>query len=215
MTTNVIHPLSSLTSELKVLLQEDTDHRLREIVNANINTRFAGTSPALADFRLAIANKDVQNDPTVLDDFRHLVPFTDYEDYRSLISKFMERPCKLSEVENLLTPGLPDFLCFSSSTSGKKPKLFPRRCESIYHVPMANLYNAASKVMVIYSVSCKDLVEVVAESGETNHTIALSVASTARWRAYMGWSVQTDDTRMTSIGMCPAICCIVIVEYFG
>ena len=212
MATNAIHPLASLTSELKVLLQEDTDRRLHEIINANINTRFAGTSPALADFRLAIANKDVQNDPTVLDDFRRLVSFTDYEDYRPLMFKFMERPCKLSEVENLLTPGLPDFLCPSSSTSGKASKLFPRRCESIRHVPMASLSDGKSKMVVIHSHYYKSLVEVVAESDETVHMIPFSGSASARRRAYMGWTIQTDDTRMTSIGTHLVIQCTVIVE---
>ena len=204
MATDTIHPLTSLTSELKVLLQEDTDRRLREIINANINTRFAGTSPALADFRLAITNKDVQNDPTVLDDFRRLVSFTDYEDYRSLIAKFMERPCKLSEVDNLLTPGLPDFLCFSSSTSGKKPKLFPRRCQTL-HFDMATLGYRETKVVAIYSVDHKGLVEVMTDSGETVHTVALSCSSSARARASMNWTVQTDDTRMTLMSTCSAM----------
>ena len=123
MTISTIHPLSSLSPEDKILLQQGTDSRLQEIIYANIATRFASS---LVDFHLAVTKKDVKNDATILDDFRRLVPLTEYESYRPLLVKFKERPCKLSEVENLLTPGLPDFLCWSSSTSGKEPKVFPK-----------------------------------------------------------------------------------------
>ena len=203
MTISAIRPLTSLTSEHKAFLLEDTNHRLHRIINTNITTRFAGSSPALADFRLAIANKDVKNDPTVLDDFRRLVPFTDYESYRPLISKFMERPCKLSEVENLLTPGLPDFLCPSSSTSGKEPKLFPRRRQTLPYPSVTGFYHGASKVAIIYGVDYKDLLDIVTNSGETVHTITFCCSMAARWRTSMDWAIQTDDnTRMMSIGTC-------------
>ena len=65
-----IPPLTSLTSELQASLREGTDSRLREILHTNIATRFVGTSPALADFRLASAIKDVKHDETILNDFR-------------------------------------------------------------------------------------------------------------------------------------------------
>ena len=200
MATSIIHPLTSLTPELKTLLRGDIDRQLREIINANINTCFAGTSPALADFRLAVATNDVQNDTTVLDDFRRLVSFTDYESYRPLISKFMERPCKLSEVENLLAPGLPDYLCHSSSTSGTKPKNFPRLHQSVRYQSMAGLYHGVSKAVTIYGLDCEDLVEIVTDSGAIVHTIPLCPVMSASWRSTMNWTVQTDDTRMMSIG---------------
>ena len=202
MTINTIRPLTSLTSEHKAFLLEDTNRRLHRIINTNLTTRFAGSSPALADFRLAIANKDVKNDPTVLDDFRRLVSFTDYESYLPLISKFMERPCKLSDVENLLTPGLPDFLCPSSSTSGKKPKLFPRQRQNFHHKSVTGFYYGASKVSIIYDVEHEDLLDIVTNSGETVHTIALCCSMAARWRTTMNWTLETDSTRMMSIGTC-------------
>ena len=56
--------------------------------------------------------------------FRRLVPLTDYEAYGPWIAKFLERPCELSEVENLLAPGLPRSIAVSSSTSSNKRKHF-------------------------------------------------------------------------------------------
>ena len=205
MAIDTIYPLVSLTPELKVLLQEDADRRLHEIIKENINTRFADCSPALADFRRAIEDKDIQNDATVLDDFRRLVSFTDYGFYRPLIDKFLERPCKLSEVENLLAPGLPDFLCPSSATSGRKPKLFPKRSQCIHNPSITGIYHGASKVVIISNVRYKEVFEIVTDLGETVHTIALSSMEAARWRASMNWSIQTDDTRMASISTCPVI----------
>jgi len=79
-----------LTSELEAFLREDTDRRLREIINANVTTRFTSCSPTLVDFCLAIANKDMKDDATTLDDFYHLVPVTEYDLYCFLITKLME-----------------------------------------------------------------------------------------------------------------------------
>ncbi|KIM68271.1 hypothetical protein SCLCIDRAFT_106612 [Scleroderma citrinum Foug A] len=193
MTISAIHPLSSLSPEDKILLRQGTESRLREIICANIATRFASSSSSLVDFRLAVANKDVKNDATILDDFRRLVPLTEYESYRPLLMKFKERPCKLSEVENLLAPGLPDFLCRSSSTSGRESKVFPKHSRSLHHQAITDI---SGKVADIYSISYRDLLQVVTDSGEAVHTVALTVSSTARWRTTMNWSIETDDARM-------------------
>ncbi|KIM52482.1 hypothetical protein SCLCIDRAFT_1223676 [Scleroderma citrinum Foug A] len=193
MTISTIHPLSSLSLEDKILLRQGTDRRLREIICANIATRFASSSSSLVDFRLAVANRDVKNDATILDDFRRLVPLTEYEAYRPLLMKFKERPCKLSEVENLLAPGLPDFLCESSSTSGKESKVFPKHSQSLHHQAITDI---SGNVADIYSISYRDLLQVVADSGEAVHTVPLTVSSTARWRTTMNWSIETDDARM-------------------
>jgi len=197
--STVIHPLSSLSPEHKILLREDVDSRLRNIISANITTRFATLSSSLADFCLAVTNKDAKNDATVLDDFRHLVPPTDYESYRPFIAKFTERPCKLSEVENLLAPGLPDFLCDSSSTAGREPKVFPKYRQSLRHQSIKDI---SGKVADIYTIGYRDVLQVVTDSGEAVHTVILSFSSTARWRTTMNWSIETDDTRMGTIGMC-------------
>ena len=199
MSLSTIHPLSSLSPEHQILLRQGTDRRLKEIICANIGTRFASS---LVEFCLAVADKDVKNDTTILDDFRRLVPLTEYESYRLLLMKFKERPCKLSEVENLLTPGLPDFLCWSSSTSGKEPKVFPKHGRSLHHKVITDI---SGKVADVYSISYKDLLQVVTDSGEAVHTVVFTASSAARWRTTMNWTLQTDDTRMGSIGTCPVV----------
>lgn len=195
-----ILPLPSLTPELKALLRECTDSRLQEILRNNIATRFAVSSSALADFRLAIANKDAKHDETILDDFRRLVLPTTYESYRPLINKFVERPCKLSEVKDLLAPGLPDFLCDSSSTSGKDPKIFPRYGPSLRDSSITNLCSGSGKIVNVWSLRTGALIDVATEPGEVGHTITFCGAPSGTWRTTMNWTVQTDDTRMTSIG---------------
>ena len=126
--------------------------------------------------------------------------------FPDVIVKFMECPCKLSEVENLLAPGIPDFLFRSSSTSGKEPKFFPKSCQSLYDPLITNLRpSGPGKIMQVYSISYKELLEVVTDSGEVVHTITSTVSSCGRWRTSMNWTIETDDTRMTYIGMCSVI----------
>ena len=192
-----IHPLSSLSPEDKILLRQGTDSRLREIICANISTRFASS---LVDFRLAVANKDLKDDATILDDFRRLIPLTEYESYRPLLMKFKERPCKQSEVENLLTPGLPDFLCESSATSGRESKLFPKRSQTVHDQVITDI---SGKAVDVYSITYRDLLQVVTDSGEAVRTVPLTVSSTTRWRTTMNWTIETDDARMGLIGTCP------------
>ncbi|KAI6012976.1 hypothetical protein EDC04DRAFT_2904811 [Pisolithus marmoratus] len=105
MSAATISPLLSLSPELSAALQERIERSLRGI---------------------AIAGKDVNEDPTVIIDFRRTVPVTDYGSYKPFVAKFFSRPCKQSELENLLAPGLPSFIAISSSTTGNKPKLFAK-----------------------------------------------------------------------------------------
>ena len=211
-TTAILSPLTSLSPERRKLLKVATNHRLHQIIDANITTRFAISSSALVDFRLAVANKDIENDDTVLDDFRRQVRLTDYEFYYPFIAKFMERPCKLSEVENLLAPGVPDFLFRSSSTSGKEPKFFPKYCQALRDTLITSLRPGSGKIMDVYSIGYKELLDVVTDSGEVVHTIASTFSSCGRWRTSMNWTIETDDTRMMYIGMYSVIRRMVIYE---
>ena len=77
--TAILSPLASLSPELTKLLKEATDQRLRQIINVNITTRFAVSSSALVDFRLAVADKDIENDATILDDFHRLSANLDWQ----------------------------------------------------------------------------------------------------------------------------------------
>jgi len=52
-------------------------HR-RNIIEANITLCFASSTSHLTDVGLAIANMDMEEDITVLSDFRRLIPRTNY-----------------------------------------------------------------------------------------------------------------------------------------
>lgn len=139
----------------------------------------------------------MQNDTTVLFDFRHFVPLTCYESYSPLITKFIEHPCKLSEAENLLAPGLPHFFCVSSSTSGGPRKYFPRYIQSLQSRHITENFDAMGSIVTICYLGHRRSVELVSQSGETVHKIPIAPSFPARCRTTMNWSPETDDTRMT------------------
>ncbi|KAI6038427.1 GH3 auxin-responsive promoter-domain-containing protein [Pisolithus marmoratus] len=197
MPANTVDPITTLTPELETLLKEDTDHRLRNLIASNIKTRYARSSSQLSDFRLAIEDKDVQNDESVLSDFRRLIPPTDYESYRPFFEKFNSRPCMLSVVEDMFAPGLPIYIPLSSSTTNKKPKLFANYFRS-YPSPGPSPLRVAA-ISLIFNLAYRDLVDVVTDSGEVVKKIPVCKGSTALVRALNDWSMETDDTRMASI----------------
>ena len=195
-----LHPLISLPPQLSASQKEETDCRLQKIIGANITSRYACSSSHVAGFRLAIADKDVKEDST-LSDFRRLVPLTNYEAYRPWMDKFMERPCKLSEVENLLAPGLPNYFGVSSSTSGSKPKHFARYSESNLHfAEQGGLFGPSlGLTAAVFSLSYRDIVDVTTESGEVLKRIPVCIGTAGMLRTTHRWPVETDNTRMTYI----------------
>ena len=204
MASPIVHPLTSLTPQLLAVLKEGTDKRLQNVIGVLITSRYASSSPYLADFRSTTRDKDVKEDSTVLSDFRNLVPLTDYEAYRPWMAKFIERPCELSEVENLLAPGLPSFLAITGSTSGREPKYFTR------YLAFAGLIRPAqdkvpSAFLTARTAStlwwgCIDLVEVTTPSGDVVKTIPVTGVTSGFARTMQGWSIETDNTRLTSLG---------------
>ena len=203
MSVPMLYPLISLPPQLSASLKEETDCHLQKIIRANITSRYACSSSHLVDFRLAIADKDVKEDST-LSDFRRLIPLTDYEAYRPWLAKFMERPCKLSEVENLLAPGLPSYLGVSSSTSGSAPKHLARDFGSSSGFALtAKLAkregSLAGTTAGILSLCYRDVVDITSNYGEVVKRIPICIGSTAIWRNSAGWSIETDNTRMASM----------------
>jgi len=202
----IVHPLPSLPPRLLAVLKEATDQRLQNVIGVLISSRFASSSPYLADFRSTIRDKDVKEDSTVLSDFRNLVPLTDYEAYRPWMAKFFERPCELSEVENLLAPGLPSYIAITSSTSGSKPKYFTRYLESMSLIRPDLVGRSDSLTATAMNVlwwGYRDVVEVTTASGEVVKMMPVTGVSCGIMRSLQGWSIETDDTRMASMSECP------------
>jgi len=205
MSTLTLYPLTSLPPQLSAALKEETDRHLHNIIRANITSCYACSSPHLTDFRLAIADKDVKEDSTTLSDFRRLVPLTDYEAYRPWLAKFMERPCRVSEVENLFAPGLPNYLGVSSSTSGSKPKHFARYSQSnlLFAEVAAPAGPLLGTMAAVFSLSYRDILDVTTEPGEVVKRIPICIGSAGFLRNTYQWPVETDDTRMANMSQYP------------
>lgn len=202
MSSPTSYPLTSLPPQLVDSLKESTNRDLQNIIGSNTTSRYASSSSHLAEFRSAVADKDTKNDMSVLSDFRRLVPLTNYEAYRPWIDKFTERPCKLSEVENLLAPGLPSFLGVSSATSSSKSKLFARYFGSNILVHAVE-DSSTGKTACLYTVSYKDSISVTTASGEVVKRIPVCIVSSGFRRTSEGWSIETDNSRMASMGEHP------------
>ena len=198
---STVHPLTSLPPRLFAVLKEATDQRLRNVIGVIITSRYASD---LADFRLSTRDKDVKEDSTVLSDFRNPAPLTDYEAYRPWVTKFLERPCKLSEVENLLAPSLPNFIAITSSTSGSKPKYFARYLASLGLIrPAQDLVRSGSLAATIAAISWwgyRDVVEVTTASGDVTTTVPITGVASGFARNMQGWPIESDNTRMASMG---------------
>ena len=137
-----------------------------------------------------------------MDDFRNLIPLTDYESYCPFVTKFLDRPSKLSEVQHLLAPGLPTFICISSSTSSNEPKRFPKYPRTWMTGPVIAAPPETGTIVAIFSLGYKDVLEVATDSGEIAYRIPVSPGSVWYWRIYRTWSVETDATRMRTIRKC-------------
>ncbi|KAI5998647.1 GH3 auxin-responsive promoter [Pisolithus albus] len=200
MSLPTVYPLSALSPELKAALRERTEHCLRDIVGANITTIYGISAPSLSLFRQAIAGKDVKEDPTGIIDFRQAVPLTDYGRYSPFIAKFFCHPRKLSELENLLAPGLPNYIAKSSSTTGNKPKLlpkYPRRWSATPSSFAKRLHLASSgKAVHMFSLALRDVLDIVGEDGEVVKKIPVCIGSCGGTRTVENWPVETDSTRM-------------------
>jgi hypothetical protein len=59
--------------------------------------------------------------------FFSCVPFTTYEDYQPFVARLLDTEFpRLSDVNHLLSPGLPSYIIHSSGTSGNRFKHFPK-----------------------------------------------------------------------------------------
>ncbi|KAI6038823.1 GH3 auxin-responsive promoter [Pisolithus marmoratus] len=200
-TTTTVYPVSSLSPDLKAALQERTEGRLRDIVGANITTRYGTSAASLSPFHQAIAGKDVKEDPTITMDFRRDVPLTDYESYSPFVAKFLEHPRKQSELENLLAPGLPSYIAISSSTTGNKSKLFAKYSRRWPNMAFARRPHStdSGKTVYFYCFAYRDLLEVIGEDGEEVKKVPVCIGTCGMVRDAENWPVETDSTRMGTI----------------
>jgi hypothetical protein len=129
--TNPPQPLLALTSDLKERSEERTKTNLLQILSKISGTIFFQEAPALATLRDALGDAhtpllpDSSENHELLHNLLSHVPLTTYEDYQPFVARFLDKKSpRLSDVNNLLSPGLPTFIAHSSGTSGGHLKHF-------------------------------------------------------------------------------------------
>jgi hypothetical protein len=126
-------PLRGLTPELKENLEKQAKASLFQILTKLLGTIFFHEAPALATLRNALGNgyspllPDSSENYELLLKFFSCVPLTAYEDYQPFVARLLDTEFpKLSDVNNLLSPGLPAYITHSSGTSGGRFKYFAK-----------------------------------------------------------------------------------------
>lgn len=131
-------PLLVLTSELKEKSAKQAKTTLFQILSKRLlGTIFFQEAPALDTLRHALGDAyvpllpDGSENYELLDKFFSHVSPTTYEDYRPFVARLLDKEFpKFSDVNNLLSPGLPAYIAHSSGTSGGRFKHFPKYPDS-------------------------------------------------------------------------------------
>lgn len=201
--TSQILPLKALTPELRVSLVNRTDFFLLNIITANWTCQYASQTPSLAPFRDTVFAHGTVYYASILDDFRNYVPVTDYDSYKPWITRFHEKPCQESRIENLFAPGLPYYLAMSSSTSGKEPKLFPWYQLTSFEYPaprpIFDFSDCQGPIAWIFYYGYREIKEVEREPGRVVKRIPICLASAGRLRMKTNWHVDSDKSRLSTI----------------
>ena len=129
--SNPPQPLHALTPDLNERLEKRTKANLFQILTKLSGAIFFKEAPALVALRNALGDAytpllpDSSENHELLLKFLCHVPLTTYEDYQPFVARFFDsKSPKLSDVNNLLSPGLPTFIAHSSGTSGGHLKHF-------------------------------------------------------------------------------------------
>ncbi|TFK38883.1 GH3 auxin-responsive promoter [Crucibulum laeve] len=123
----------SLPLALRRTLQLHSQRQLAQIIRQNSQTTFFQESSLLSTLKSSIKLEELflvlcseNEDQSLTDTFLRSVPCSSQQDYHPFVSRFFEPTCYASSVNNLLAPGLPDFIAHTSGTSGGVPKIFPK-----------------------------------------------------------------------------------------
>ncbi|KAF8833581.1 hypothetical protein BDN67DRAFT_976531, partial [Paxillus ammoniavirescens] len=194
---------NSLTPELRTVLSEKTDRLLSRIIRANFNTQYASQTSSLAAFRDVVSTHGTEVDGTLLQDFRSHVALMDYESYKPFVARFNEKPCKEAEVVNLFAPGLPFSLALTSTTSGKAPKMFANYHNIPQELPSRRTFSsgggAEGRAAWVFCYAYRELKDIERDSGEVVKRLPVGGISGNTMRMRSGWSVDDDESRMSTI----------------
>ncbi|KAI9571612.1 GH3 auxin-responsive promoter [Boletus coccyginus] len=188
---------------LVAALQDQTNLALLQIIRDNFATQYASQACSLTGFRDAVsAHGGTEVDDTLLADFRSHVPLSDYDSYKPFIDKFDAQPCKEEDVQNMFSPGLPDFFALSSGTSGTIPKIMPKyNHDARLKLPTRPFFDSDSKnpLAAVICTGYRDVKVIERAPGEAVQRIPICIASGGLLRRTLGW--YTDDESWMSLSM--------------
>ena len=196
-------PLPALTHELKESSEKRAKDTLCQILSKLIGTIFFQEAPALATLRSALGDAykhlspDGSENYELLSEFFSYVPSTTYEDYRPFVARLMDNEFpRLSDVNNLLSLGLPSYIAHSSGTSGGRFKHFPK-----YPDPKSTGLRWDSpdvpglKLCRLTLLNLNHWKQVVDDDGRTIRNIPVTILSTGRAR--FNWGIgPMDDAKI-------------------
>ncbi|KAL4070072.1 GH3 auxin-responsive promoter [Scleroderma yunnanense] len=197
-------PIGALSADLSNKLKEHTEHSLARLIKRNKNTRYFSESPILGVFRQALESlgpkegDDEVRDDILLESYCNTVPLTTYDACEPFVDKFLEDNCQMSDVRDIFCPGLPYHIAISSSTSGKKPKYFPK-----YNQPGSQPIRwrlSAGKTCFVYSLRSHKVIDVQNKDGGTIEKITVGLGSSGMMRQVIGLDVNKDHFNIRLAG---------------
>ncbi|KAG5650870.1 hypothetical protein H0H81_010713 [Sphagnurus paluster] len=207
-----VEPQSALSPALTVALQRQAEDILSYLIKTNGTCTYFREAPLLSDFRKALeedetirAGSSQSLSANNLLSFTKTVPLSTYEDYRPYIARFLQTPRRLSEVSNLLAPGIPPYVVPSSGTTGGPPKF----CLKYIHPPETSssrikaarslhpmMYITTGNYCIIFTLRYFALLDVVDDKDEVVHTSVQCLGSSADFRALHKWEPKNDSEIM-------------------
>ena len=203
-------PTLMLSADLQARVKQRAEGNLCKIIAKLSGAVFYSDSPALQPLRsilgeagpgkpLIIAEED---EPQAIQQFCASVPFTTYVDYLPYVSKVAETSqARLSDVRDLLAPGLPIFVAHSSGTSGAGLKYFlkypnPRYIGAHWDEP------GPHQIMMsgISAIRLNSVTVIVDDDGGLVDEIPITTISSGGLRAYMGIGPRDDDKIVSEKG---------------
>jgi len=183
-------PILALTPSLVASLRERTQTVLSYLVQTNSISTFFKESDILAGFRGTVELNNGSN--TTFETFHDNVPLSVYGDYLPFASRLFEKPCGMSSIENLMSPGFPEFIAHSAGTSSGATKHFPKyRHPDHMSTSTSETMRASSaasksggKSCIVYSLRHRQVVEGIGNDGDVKLKMPVCLMSTGTVRMF-------------------------------
>ncbi|KDR82100.1 hypothetical protein GALMADRAFT_221985 [Galerina marginata CBS 339.88] len=195
--------LHTLTPKLKKAVQLRVRNNLSSIITRLSASVFYRESSALESFRHALCIAAVastssfteSNTDTHLEAFYSSVPLTSYDAYSTYVSKFLQADnCLISDVRDLLSPGLPIFIAHSSGTSGAAPKHFLKYPDPQYEIQPWDCSDASKKTICRFnSLRVNRVIDIADADGNIVDSFPVSTVSSCRRRSQLAIGAKDDD----------------------